>query len=163
VTGGARARVLQALAAGGVRYIVVGGVAVVLHGHLRATLDLDLVLDLEPGNTARALAILDDLGFVPVVPVAAAAFADPAIRASWKRDRNMLVFSMWQEREPGFKVDLFVEPPFEFEQAWQRSVVAKVGDAAVRVVSLADLIDMKRQAGRAQDLADVEALERLGE
>ena len=39
---------LTALEKGGVRYLIVGGVAVVLHGHLRATADLDLVLHLEP-------------------------------------------------------------------------------------------------------------------
>lgn len=63
-------RVLGALERAGVRYLVVGGVAVVLHGYLRTTADLDLVVGLEPENVRRAVGAFRDLGFEPRVPVA---------------------------------------------------------------------------------------------
>lgn len=153
--------VFRALSAAGVRYLVVGGVAVVLHGHLRATIDLDLVLDLEPENTARAIAALSAQGFRPVVPVAAMEFQDPAARARWAREKSMVVFSLWAEADPTFKLDLFVEEPFDFATVWNRAVAVDVGGVVVRVVALADLVAMKERVGRPQDLADVAALRRL--
>lgn len=155
---GPRALVFRALATAGVRYLVVGGVAVVLHGHLRATVDLDLVLDLAPENTARALDALVAAGFRPVAPVPVGEFADPAARERWARERKMVVFSLWTDADPTFKVDLFVEEPFDFAAAWQRAAAVELAGVEVRVVSLSDLLAMKRRAGRPQDLADVAAL-----
>jgi hypothetical protein len=48
-----------------VRFVVVGGLAVILHGHLRATRDLDLVIDLEPSNCSRGLDALRGIGLRP--------------------------------------------------------------------------------------------------
>lgn len=64
-------RALQALNSAGVRYLVVGGVAVVLHGHLRTTADLDLVVQLERENVLKAVRALAGLGYRPRAPVAA--------------------------------------------------------------------------------------------
>jgi hypothetical protein len=75
--------VLAPLEEAGVRYLVVGGVAVVLHGYLRTTLDLDLVLQMERDNLERALKALAGLGFQPRVPVPLTSFADPQIRETW--------------------------------------------------------------------------------
>ena len=155
-------QVLATLNAGGVRYLVAGGVAVVLHGHLRTTADLDLVVALDPDNARRTIQALQSIGFVPRAPVPAAQFADPAARARWIADKGLTVFSLWSERVPGLEVDLFVESPLDFEQAWTRRVEVQLDATSTRVVSLPDLIAMKRAAGRPQDLADVEALERLG-
>ncbi len=74
-------RVLHALEAAGVRYLVVGGVAVVLHGHPRLTADLDLALALDTGNVRAAFAALAGLGYRPRVPVTAESFADAGGRA----------------------------------------------------------------------------------
>jgi predicted nucleotidyltransferase len=154
-------QVLATLNAGGVRYLVAGGVAVVLHGHLRTTADLDLVVALDRDNALRTIESLRSLGFVPRAPVPAIQFADPAIRAGWIADKGLTVFSLWSERVPGLEVDLFVEAPFDFEPAWSRGVEVRLDTTSTRVVSLPDLIAMKRAAGRPQDLADVSALERL--
>ncbi len=69
--------ILATLNAARVRYLVVGGVAVVLHGHLRTTMDLDLVIGLEPENVRQALEALSALELQPIVPVPITAFADP--------------------------------------------------------------------------------------
>jgi hypothetical protein len=61
----------------GVRYLVVGGVAVVLHGHPRFTADLDLVVALDPKNARAAIEALGVLGYRPRAPVSGALFADP--------------------------------------------------------------------------------------
>ena len=131
-------RIFAALEASGARYLVVGGVAVLLHGHLRFTADLDLALALDPENVESALAALEELGYRPRAPVALRAFANPL---------------------PGTEIDLFVEDPLPFESAWPRRLRADLGGLAVNVVGLADLIEMKRRVGRPQDVEDVRQLE----
>ena len=59
------------------------------------------------------------------------------------------------------EVDVFVAYPLDLEMLTARAVRTRVGDRIVPVASLEHVIEMKSQAGRAQDLADVEALERL--
>lgn len=152
---------LLALNEGGVRYLVVGGLAVVLHGHLRTTMDLDLVVHLEPENLERALRVFDALGYQPVPPVPLLHFADPEIRESWIRDKNMIVFSLWKPDRPQFKLDLFVSEPFDFGEIYGRAVRVNLGEAEATVVALEDLMEMKREAGRPQDVADLQALEEL--
>lgn len=154
-------RVLGELEREGVRFLVVGGVAVVLHGYLRTTVDLDLVIQLDRSNVLRAIDVFNRLGFKPRVPVPIESFADESERARWVREKNARVFSLWHPDEPGFLVDLFVEEPFDFEERYRRAAVARLGQDEVRVLAIGDLVEMKRAAGRAQDLADVEALLRL--
>lgn len=141
----------------GGRYVLVGGLAVVLHGHLRATGDMDLVVDLAPDQVNRTLAALEHAGFRPYAPVPASDFADPAKRAGWMRDKAMLVFSL---RPPGGvpMIDLFLEPPVPFDVLWRRSVVMTMRGVPVRVAALDDLIELKRRAGRPEDIADADAL-----
>lgn len=155
--------VLTALEREGVRYLVVGGVAVVLHGHLRTTLDLDLVLQLDRDNLERALKAFADLGFQPQAPVPLHSFADRRNRESWRREKNMTVFSLWHADHPGFAVDLFVEEPFDFDAVYRRALRVPLQGLQATVVSRDDLVAMKRATGRAQDLEDVAALIELSE
>ena len=154
-------RIFAALEASGARYLVVGGVAVVLHGHPRFTADLDLALALDAANVEAALAALERLGFRPRAPVALRSFADPQQRADWAHTKEMTVFSLFSPELPGTEVDLFIEDPLPFEAAWPRRLRADLGDSAVNVASLADLIEMKRRAGRPQDVEDVRQLEAI--
>src|SRR6185503_15067420 len=91
---GAIEAVLAALNAAKVRYLVAGGVAVVLHGHLRTTGDLDLIVQLSPTNVLRGVQALSELGYRPRAPVSAAQFADPATRESWIKEKGLTVFSL---------------------------------------------------------------------
>jgi hypothetical protein len=155
--------VLASIEKAGVRYLVVGGVAVVLHGYLRTTLDLDLVVQLEPNNLERALTAFEDLGFQPRVPVALRSFLDPQTREIWRREKNMTVFSLWHPGHPGFALDLFVQEPFDFDVVYRRALRIPLEEVEATVVSREDLVAMKRAAGRARDLEDIEALLELSE
>lgn len=151
----------KALNDDGVRFIVAGGVAVVLHGHARFTADIDLVIDLEPSAARLAIRSFSRMGLQPRVPVEPEAFADPKQRQAWIEDRGMMVFSLYDPNDPLRSVDLFVEPPIPFDELWSRSNLIALPTCQVRVVSLGDLIKMKKMAGRPQDVADIEALEAL--
>lgn len=141
--------------------MVVGGVAVVLHGHTRFTADLDLVVDLDPDAARKTIAALEGLGLAPRVPVPAASFADPERREEWIRTQGMTVFSMVDPRNPLLTVDLFVEPPIPFEELWERAEVMRIGRADVRVAAIPDLVRMKQAVGRPGDLEDVDRLREI--
>jgi hypothetical protein len=66
-----------------VRYVVVGGVAVVLHGFARLTGDVDLAIDLQPAEARKAVATFGQLGLRPRLPVDLMQFADPSVRTTW--------------------------------------------------------------------------------
>jgi hypothetical protein len=153
--------IFAALERRGVRYVVVGGLATVLHGYARLTADVDLIVDLTPSEAEKAIAALTDLGFRPRAPVDPAEFANPDVRASWVREKGMRVFSMYDPAQPMREVDLFVEHPIAFDELWARSEMLGLATTSVRVVSIADLIALKRLAGRSQDLEDIAALQAI--
>jgi hypothetical protein len=152
---------LSALHDAGVRLVVVGGVAVVLHGHPRLTADLDLVIDLSTENALAAVRVLQGAGLVPRLPVEAERFADREVREQWTQERQLTVFSLHDPTDPRREVDLFAESPVPFEELWDQSKLITVNDVPVRVAGIPHLITMKRRAGRPQDLADIAALEAL--
>ena len=141
-----------------VRYVVVGGLATVLHGYARLTADIDLIIDLEPQEARKSIDALAKHGMVPRLPVDPYDFADPDIRRHWIEDKNMRVFSMWKSDEPLVSVDLFVEHPIEFDLLWSRAEVTDLGSVSVRIAAIPDLIALKRLANRPQDLIDIEKL-----
>lgn len=155
------AELLAALSAGGVRHVVVGGFATNLHGFLRYTHDLDLVLDLEPANVAAALAVFQSFGLRPWLPVPLAEFADAARRADWYENRNLIVFTLVDPKDPGFCLDLFVREPMPFAELWRHSEVVSVAGSSWRIAGVEHLMAMKRAAGRDQDLRDIAELEAL--
>jgi hypothetical protein len=153
--------VYAALQAADVRFVVVGGMAVVLSGHVRMTVDLDLVVDLAPEPAARAMDALTALGLHPRVPVRPADFADARVRQEWIDTKHMQVLSFYDPQHVAREVDVFVAYPMEFERLLAGAVPTRTGDRTLLVASVDDLITMKRAAGRPQDLADVEALQRI--
>jgi hypothetical protein len=141
-----------------VRYVVVGGLATVLHGYARLTADIDLMVDLDPKELRKCIDALAKYGMIPRLPVDPYDFAEPSIRRHWIEEKNMRVFSLWKPDEPLLSVDLFVEHPIEFDLIWFRAEVIPLGSVSVRVVSIPDLIALKRLANRPQDLTDIEKL-----
>ncbi len=142
----------------GGRYVVVGGLAVVLHGHARLTVDLDLVVDLAPEAARRTISALVGLGFRPLAPVEALDFADAGKRREWVKEKGMRVFSLYQPENPLSAVDLFVETPIDFEELYRKAELIPIGTAVVPVVAIPHLIQMKQAAGREQDRADLRVL-----
>jgi hypothetical protein len=155
---------VRALNAAGVRYLVVGGLAVVAHGYVRFTADIDVVIDLDVANLRRAGSALAGLGYRPRAPVAFEEFLDATKRASWVREKGMTVFSLYSPEHPATEVDLFVEAPLDFTEAYSRAVRLEVAPGAVAtIVGFDDLLALKRRAGRPQDALDIQQLNALRE
>ncbi len=153
--------VYAAFAEADVPYVIVGGMAVVLSGHVRATVDLDVIVDLNPEPALRAMQALQRLGLLPRVPIDPADFADPTIRDDWIRNKHMQVLSFFDPQHVAREVDVFVAHPIDFDALSAAAVHMDVGGHTVPVASLPHLIDLKRAAGRPRDLEDIKALQVL--
>lgn len=155
---------IEAIARALVRYIVVGGLAVVLHGYSRATYDLDLVIQLNRDNIEAAFKALRGLGYKPLVPITAEQFADAEQRRAWIEQKGMKVLNPWSDGYRDTNVDIFATEPFDFDAEYERSYLQEfVPGVALHVASLDTLIEMKRIAGRAKDLGDIEELQNIQE
>ncbi len=153
--------IFKALADGEVEYVVVGGLAVIMHGHLRATRDLDLVIGLHPDNCMKGMQALSSIGLRPRLPVTLADFADPSKRSDWLNNRNMLVFQLWDPANPERSVDVFVREPLDFSAMLSEAVIKDLDGVPIRVASIRHLIILKLAAGRPLDLDDVQALREI--
>lgn len=153
----------KALNDAGVKYVVVGGLATVLHGYARLTMDVDLIVDLAPEEAARAVGALESLGFKPRVPVPAQQFADAEKRTEWIEQKGMTVFSFHNPSNPMLTVDVFVNHPIPFADLRSRAERMMIDGVPVSVCCIDDLITLKQQAGRPQDLIDIENLRRIQE
>jgi len=145
----------------GVRYMVVGGMAIVLHGIVRFTADLDIITDLRRENVLRLVAAMDSLGYKPRAPVAAADLVDPAKRKIWINEKNMEVFSFFDPKTPLHLVDILIKEPIEFEDAYSRKVTVEAAGIMIPVVSIEDLIRLKMIPGREKDIDDLKSLKKL--
>lgn len=156
--------VVRALNDAGVRYLIVGGAAVVAHGYVRFTADLDFVLFLSEDNLRRAMAALSRLEYRPRAPVALEDFVSAENRALWIRDKGLTVLSLFSPKHPLTEVDVFVEHPFDFDASYQRRLELEVTPGVLATFAgLEDLIRMKEAVGRPEDLADVRRLRALHE
>jgi len=148
--------IVEALNEAGVRYLVVGGLAVVAHGYLRYTKDVDLVIQLRPDNLRRAFEGLAGLGYRPGIPVTTEQFVDAGNRDRWIREKDMTVFQLWSDNHRETSIDVFVKEPFDFDREYAAAKRKFLfGRIEVPVVSLPTLIDMKVAAGRPEDKIDV--------
>jgi len=101
------------------RFVVVGGLALLLHGVDRLTAGIDLAVDLTPGAAASMISTLLAAGYRSAAPVDARLFADPATRAAWRRERGMQVFSLWDAIGTRPTIDRFTDSVIPFEDLWK--------------------------------------------
>lgn len=137
-----------------VRYLIIGGEAVVFHGYPRLTGDVDLLYEPTPANAKRLYGALEEFwgGDVPAVQ-SAAELATPGIVVQFGRPPN--------------RVDLISSVgPLRFADAWRRRAKDQVrGGRAfpIHYIGFEDLLTIKRDAGRHKDLDDVEQLQRIAQ
>lgn len=138
-----------------------GGVALNLHGVPRMTADLDLALALDAENVEAALAVLEERGLRPTLPVPPRDVLDPAKRELWRSDKNLVAFPFHNPARPFEAVDLLLHVDLDFEAAWERRTTVDAAGVEVAVLGIDDLLALKRKAARPQDLADADVLARL--
>ena len=129
----------------GVDYIVVGSHALAVHGHVRATKDLDVWIRPEASNAPRVLRALASFG-AAIGELTEKDLAQPGL--------------IFQIGIAPVRIDILTHiDGVQFSDAWNRRVRTRFEDQEVSVLSREDLIANKKASGRTQDLADLEALE----
>jgi hypothetical protein len=141
--------------------MVAGGIAVNLYGIERATADVDIVLELEEGNLLKFIGVTEKLSLRPKIPVRLEDFIDPEKRKSWRMNKGMMVFSLYDPKNPFFLIDIFTEIPFDFDVVYKQRKKIKFENIFIPVVPIKELIAMKEKSGRPQDRADVFYLKKI--
>jgi hypothetical protein len=150
-------KVIQELNRSKVEYAIAGGYAVALHGAVRGTVDIDLVLVLTEKNLLAAEKALMNLNLQSRIPVTAKEIFN--FRKEYLQKRNLIAWSFVDSKDPSRVVDLILTDDLKKLS----SVKKKMAGLQVPVLSIKSLIQMKKAAGRPQDLEDVKALEEINE
>jgi hypothetical protein len=147
----------------GVDFVVAGGVAAVLHGVERMTLDLDVAVSLDPRNLKCFLAALDKLRLVPRAPIPADTILDAARVEELVREKNALVFTFWNPQEPYRQIDMFLTRENSFDDLVADAHALTIRGRTIRVASRRKLIEMKSRVRpvRDKDLSDIRALTKI--
>ena len=151
-------RILNELHRHKIKYLVVGGLAVNLYGYDRITGDLDIILLMTDVNVKKFIKVAERFKLKPRLPVALQDLAVPRLRKSWIKERNMKAFTLYNPRNDAEHVDIVIDHPVDFQKAYKkREQIASAG-MNISLISLADLITMKKAAGRDRDKIDIKAL-----
>jgi len=154
--------ILHALASKGVEFIVGGGVACVLHGVERVTMDVDVSVHMRPDNLTRFLQVMADLGLKPRVPINPGALLDPAVVRMMVEEKHALVFSFLDPDRPIRHVDMFLRADLSYESLLPDSDWIELGADKIRIINRRRLLAIKLaiQPPRAKDALDIEYLRR---
>ena len=154
---------LRALSQKGVRYVLCGGMALVLRHIKRDTFDADLAVDLQSENISCFLGVLNELQWMPRVPVNAREFVDPMKRAEWQLEKNAKVFPFVKADRPFLSIDVFLSIPIPFDILTHDAIPVMLDDVEIPTASYEALLEMKRQIQppRVKDALDILILEKI--
>ena len=144
-----------------INYLLVGGLAINLHGVPRMTMDVDLVIALDADNISKLETCSQSLGLRPSVPVKLADLAIASKREALFKEKHLIALSLIGEKPATPTVDIVIHHPLDFKKAYQNKIERDVSGTRVMLASIEDMITLKKAAGRAQDLADIMHLERF--
>lgn len=137
---------IESLNSNKVRYLIVGGYAVAIHGHPRYTKDLDVWLELSEENAERVLQALTDFGFGSL---------------NFSKADFLCKGQVVQLGYPPSRIDLINSPDgVDFTECFAAKIEIEIEGIKISVIDLENLKKNKKASGRLQDLAD---LEKLGE
>ena len=144
-----------------VEYVLIGGLAVALHGIERNTMDIDLCIVISPDNLRRMIEAAKELNLSPVLPVPLETLSQIDTLKQWHQQRNLQAFALRTPDLAGVTLDLLLFPPIAPADMCQRAVRLDVSGIPIQLASVDDLIALKQSVGRPIDLADIEHLKRL--
>jgi len=128
-------------------YLVIGGIAVNLHGLIRLTRDLDLMIDLTKKHLEKFINVMGSLDYSTSVP-----------KYKWPK---LTAIAFEHKGDPTKRVDIFLKNPMDFKRAHKRRKVFTVEGIRISCISLNDLIRLKSKVDRVRDWIDVGSLKRM--
>ncbi|MBI5244427.1 MAG: hypothetical protein HY922_12235 [Elusimicrobia bacterium] len=136
-------RIVASLNKNGVDFMIIGGYAVIFHGHVRTTKDLDIMIRRTPENARRAIAALEEAGCTC-----------PELTPELFMAGKGITFG-----EPPMRIDVLSDiRGVAFDDAWSRRQISRFGPNEANFIGLDDLIANKEAVARPQDLADAQKL-----
>jgi len=148
--------VMRRLSKAKIKYIVIGGVAAILHGVPRATFDLDIIIDFSSRNVKKFIKVLEEFKLVPLVPIDPNDLSDKQKRQMWIKKKNAKVIN-FRDLDDNYRVDVVLI--YDFKKI--ASIELKIEEMKIPVVDKKTLIRLKRAAGRDIDLRDIKNLKEL--
>ena len=152
--------VFLALNGAKIEYAVCGGLAVVLYGYARLTMDLDLIVGLEKENLEKLYDILIQLNYKPQIPIAKKEFVQKEKLEKLAEEKNMKVVSFYNAKDPFLVIDIGVNLP-KIAEILKHKKRIKMNGFTVPIILIYDLIKMKEDLARPRDLIDVENLKKI--
>jgi len=138
-----------------ISYAVVGGYAVALHGAPRGTFDIDFVIRWSLANLEKVEKVLSHLGLVSRIPVDAKTIF--TFRNEYIQNKNLIAWNFYNPVKLNEQVDIVIH--YDLAKAKTKTIHTRSGK--IKLLSKQDLISMKRESGRPQDIEDIRALEQL--
>jgi len=151
--------VLRAFQRERVKYVLVGGIAVNLLGSLRNTADMDILVEMSDKNLAKVVKILKKHGYRVKQPVDPMRIANKKTREDWINNKHMKAFNFYKENELK-EVDIVIDSSVSYKEAKKDSVLIKAG-ITLHVISIDNLIKMKKNTGRDVDKMDIKELREI--
>ena len=148
-------KVCQALEQHRVRYAIAGGYAVALHGAVRGTMDVDIVINWNSRTLHNTEKALEGIGLVSRLPVSAEDVFQ--FRDEYVSNRNLVAWNFYHPEDASQQVDIIIIYDLKGKGRLRRDTE----EGSIQLLGLRELMDMKRESGRPQDLEDVNALEKL--
>jgi hypothetical protein len=155
---------LRALVDGNVKFIVCGGVAAVLHGVERLTLDLDISLSMKPGNLRLFLKTMKDANMVPRAPLPPETILDKKLLEKISREKGAIVFTFIDNDKPFKQIDVFITEALSFDKLNGDSCAVELEKGyEINILSAKKLLEMKLQIKppREKDVSDIKALKKI--
>ncbi len=148
--------VCSALDKAKVPYAIVGGYAVALHGAMRGTVDVDVAIQWSLKNLQNAEKALKQLRLISLIPVTAETVFH--FREEYIQNRNLIAWNFYDPSNPLNQVDIIINYNLK---SLRETKKVETAFGSIRILSLSELIKMKKASGRPQDLEDVKALSNL--
>lgn len=152
---------IKILAEAKVDYVVVGGLAVALHGYQRVTMDVDVVLAMDHDNLRRFIDCAKAARLAPIIPVDIEALAEPELIDRWHKEKGMLAFALRAPDAMAAAIDILVKPAIAFADLKRDASIIGIGSLEVPIASIEHLIAMKTGTGRSKDAIDIEELQKI--
>ena len=150
--------IFRHLNAAKIKYLVVGGVAVNLYGYVRFTGDLDLLVLLEEENLKKLDLIMRKMGYSERIPVSVLELKDNKKARQWLEQKNLKAYSFTPPKDSLLQIDIIIEESLKFKSFYDKKTVKRIDNVNIPIVSLGDLINMKKKSNRDQDILDLKSL-----
>jgi predicted nucleotidyltransferase len=142
----------------GIKYMIVGGVAVNLYGYSRFTSDIDIIVLTEEQNLQKLDNLMQKLNFQARQPVSIQVLNDKENIKNLIKEKNFIAYTYLSKNNTPIDIDVLTNESLNFSEFEKRLTIINIWDLDLPVIGIDDLIDLKRKTNRQKDLEDLEAL-----